>query len=104
MSSPVVLFFTLGDIGNACGDCAARLLKEKIAQLLSDACRERKEKGVSIISLTDMVTGAVLQSCGWDRLDDEELSKIAREFISHQRITMFPFRPMLLTIHTFYRP
>ena len=104
MSPPVVILFTLGDIGNTCDDCAARLLKEKLAQLIKDVCDERKEKGASIISITDMVTGASLESCGWDILDEAEIAKLAREFVSHPRIKLYPFRPFALTIHSFYRP
>ena len=104
MSPPEVIVFSLGDIGNACDDCAARILKEELARLIQNECDERKEKGASLITLTDMVTGAVLQIGGFSLLDDAKLMKMAREFVSHPRIKLYPYRPLALMIHAFYRP
>ncbi|KAH7721010.1 hypothetical protein AAVH_11477 [Aphelenchoides avenae] len=103
MSPPVVLGFSLGDIGNSCNDCAARFLKEHLVRLINDACRERKEKGAMIITLTDMATGVTLESSGLDILDETEIWKMAREFVSHPRIRFHPFRPLVLIVHAFYR-
>jgi hypothetical protein len=104
MSSPVVIGFSLGDIEGACDECIVRQLKDQLTQLIKHACHENKERGASIISLTDMITGSILESIGYDMLGAAEIEKIAQEFINHPRIKPYSYRPLVLIIHSFFRP
>jgi hypothetical protein len=47
-------------------ECIASEIEDQLSELIKKACRQRWERGASIVPLTDMINTAILESTGYD--------------------------------------